>query len=194
MKKFVCGLLTGFILATMTAVFAASQINAYINTDIKINVDGEQLKTEIVSVTETQKNYASVRDIAESLGATVTWNQSTKTIDIVSNKSTESEVDTVNTTAQKTTNTTIEYDPETGLPVGAEWVDFKGCKAIKYDGHIYITENDLKVKYKLVYHGNNIYINHETGETITGDFIGPGKSLLVDNVVYVNIDLFNIGE
>ncbi len=194
MKKFVFGLIAGFILATMTTAFAMTQLSAYINPDIKININGESLKTEVVSVTETQKNYASVRDIAEALGATVTWNQKTKTIDIVSNKNKESEVDIVNTTTPKTTNT-IEYDPEAGLPVGAEWVDFKGCKAIKYNNKIYLSESDLKTKFDLVYRNDN-FVYTPTEQVIDGDFFGTGKSLLVGYTVYFATDLFGefIGE
>lgn len=196
MKKFLSGLLVGIILATMTTAFAASKITAYFNPDVKIRVDGVLLETEIVTVAEKQKNYTSVRDVAEALGATVEWNQETKTINITSK---ESEVDTVGIDTPKSTNTTIEYNPETGLPVGAEWVDFKDCKAISYNDKIYLSETDLAIKFNILYENNRDYryITYKHGEDkIEVDFYNRENYIDSGKGIYLNKDLFAefIGE
>lgn len=195
MKKFISGLVLGFILATMTTVFAVSQITAYFNPDIKININGTPLKTEIVSVDETQKNYVSVRDVAEALGATVTWDQKTKTIDITSK---ESEVDTVSTVTEKVTNTT-EYNSETGLPTGAEWVDFNGCKAIKYNNNIYILDIDLTERlgfYFKDYNNKTILTYSKDGRDVIIDISNKNNYLKVNSRFYLNYQLFDeiLGE
>lgn len=138
MKKFILGLITGLLLSTMTVSFAASKLTAYFNPDVKINIDGVPLKAEIVSVDETQKNYAPVRDVAEALGATVTWNQETKSIDIISK---ESEVSVVSNTAVNQ----VQYDYKTKLPINAEFVTYKNIEnAVKYNDIIYISSDDFR--------------------------------------------------
>jgi len=94
MKKFVSGLLAGIIIATSLVVMAATGIKeAYFNNAVKLIVDGKEIKTEIVTVTpEGQingKNYVSVRDLAEALGATVTWDGAKKEIQISTRTNTE---------------------------------------------------------------------------------------------------------
>lgn len=87
MKKFISGLLAGIMIASTLVVMAASGIKeAYFNEVIKLVVDGKVIDTEIVTVTpEGQangKNYVSARDLAEALGATVTWDGAKKEIQI----------------------------------------------------------------------------------------------------------------
>lgn len=189
MKKFISGLVLGFILATMTTVFAVSQITAYFNPDIKININGTPLKTQVVSVDETQKNYVSVRDVAEALGATVTWDQKTKTIDITSK---ESEVDTV---SNATAPTQIKYDETTGLPIGAKYIDYKDCKAVKYNNNIYISLIDLDEKYniksKYTLPDQKCFVLEKDNVLIKINYTSTENVIAGAGNVYFNINLFS---
>jgi len=94
MKKFVSGLLTGIIIASAFTAMAATGIKeAYFNDVIKLVVDGKVIDTEIVTVTSegqvNGKNYVSARDLAEALGATVTWDGAKKEIQISTRTNTE---------------------------------------------------------------------------------------------------------
>lgn len=191
MKKFVFGLIAGFILATMTTAFAMTQITAYFNPDIKININGTPLESEIVSVNETQKNYAPIRDIAEALGAYVEWNQATKTINITSKQDKESEVDTVNNT---TSPANIKYDETTGLPIGAKYTDYKDCKALEYNNNIYISLKDLDEKYniksKYTLPDQKCFVFEKDNELIKIDYTSTENVISGAGNVYFNINLF----
>jgi len=88
MKKLLSGILIGMIIATAFGVFAATLGNAYFNSQVKLMVNGKAVTTDILSATiagETNgKNYVSARDLAEALGATVTWDGATKTVKVAS--------------------------------------------------------------------------------------------------------------
>ena len=80
----------GFVFATV--IFTSKQnicalgqkVFAYFCDDYKIEIDGSELKlmdgTRILNYGD--RTYLSVRNIAESLGATVKWNEENKTISI----------------------------------------------------------------------------------------------------------------
>lgn len=85
MKKFFSGLLAGVLLMFSIVAFAAPNLKeSYVNETVKLIVNGKPIKTEIITAKiegqQFGKNYVSARDLAEALGATVTWEQDTQTI------------------------------------------------------------------------------------------------------------------
>lgn len=84
-KIFVMGFVSAAIIFSSKNIFALGQkVYAYFCDDYKIEIDGSELKlmdgTRILNYGD--RTYLSVRNIAESLGATVKWNEGNKTISI----------------------------------------------------------------------------------------------------------------
>lgn len=88
MKKFICGLLVGFMLAIGVTTYAVPEIkSAVFSPDIKLVVNGKQVDSEVVSVVTSDNpgymtNYVPARALAESLGATVTWDGKERVINV----------------------------------------------------------------------------------------------------------------
>jgi hypothetical protein len=132
----------------------------------------------------------------EKAGLNVTWNTMLNQEEITSNPTSEQiknvEVNTMSA------NTTIEYDPITGLPVGAELVmrDKNGIsyKTIEYNNKTYISESGLKI-YGFVYVSGGTFRNRTTGETVSINSFKE-NALSVDGTMYFDIRLFanKIGE
>jgi len=157
MKKYLSGLFTGIIIMFTVTSFASGTIkNAYFNQNIKVNLDEKQLDTELVTVElEGQPygtNYISTRTLAESLGATVSYDYATQTINIATNEpdktiiETESEVNTMpKDTENKPTRTT-----------------YKGYEAIEQDGITYVQPSyidELNITMDYSYSDNNIKLS-----------------------------------
>lgn len=151
MKKYLSGLLTGILITLTITAFAVSPIKeAYFNSEIKIvdSVKG-QLNTEIVTVVKdgdtAGRNYVSVADLSSALGKAVTWDGSTKTI----NLSTPTP-----TPAPSPSNTS-----------GIKKTTYKGVEAIEKDGIVYVAVSYLNL-YNLKYDANIITFS-KNNETIS---------------------------
>jgi S1-C subfamily serine protease len=85
MKKFFCGLICGMIIMLSISGYAITQITAQYNS-VKVTVDGTQVNTQVVAVTEqgqvNGRNYTSAADVARAMGGTAEWNGTTKTVEI----------------------------------------------------------------------------------------------------------------
>lgn len=82
MKKFIAGMLTGMLITTSLAAFAASTIRqAYFNDAVRLMVNGSTVNAEVLTVQKEGQSYASsyvgARALAEALGATVEWRNNT---------------------------------------------------------------------------------------------------------------------
>lgn len=89
MKKFISGLLIGAILMLTITTFAAGAIKeAWFNKEIKLEVDGKTVGTDMVTVilegSVDGTNYVSARALAEALGAKVEWDGKNKKILVTS--------------------------------------------------------------------------------------------------------------
>ena len=172
MKKFVCGLLVGIMLTLGITTYAIPEIKeAKFSPDIALVVNGERLDTEIVSVVTTDKpgymtNYVPARALAESLGATVTWNGKERVIS----------VDTVQLGEKTTAQSTSEKSSvNIQLP---SVIDVYGTKAVNG----LETKNALKAKgYDIVVAVNREYMQIvKDDKIIVGDIptlIGSGNKL-----------------
>lgn len=90
-KHLLIGLIVGMLVASGGQIFAASaieKVEAYINHDMTFTFDGEKkaLSDDYQVLVYKDKSYVPVRFVAENLGATVEWNDTTKVIALTSAK------------------------------------------------------------------------------------------------------------
>lgn len=77
MKKFISGLLVGFIIASSGFVFA--------NNPIKMIVNGAEINTDVPPQTIDGRAMVPARALSEALGAEVTWDAENHTV-LIENK------------------------------------------------------------------------------------------------------------
>lgn len=153
MKKFIAGFLVGAILFSLAPVSAAIEEFICYRADYKVIVNGsEYINTDLPILTYKGNTYAPFRSILEKAGLNVAWNAELGQAEVTSNP-TSAQINNVEGTTMSTTATTIEYDPVSGLPVGAEYTDNekdgKKYKTVSYNGNIYISSVDLKGIYEI---------------------------------------------
>ncbi|MFD0587837.1 stalk domain-containing protein [Paenibacillus sp. GCM10027627] len=90
MKKLTIGVtsfIAGAVIMSSMSVFAASpaiqKITANINNTILLKLNGEKVKTEQPVLTYNGRTYVYLKDIGELVGASVEWNNSDKSVEIV---------------------------------------------------------------------------------------------------------------
>ena len=162
-KIFVMGFATAAIIFSSKNIFALGQkVYAYFCDDYKIEIDGSELKlmdgTRILNYGD--RTYLSVRNIAESLGATVKWNEENKTISINKPKAEEKIVEkTVEKIVEVPSNKKTNYQK---LPIKLNkkscMVQINGFE--KKDGFAYIY---LDVKNKS---GESLNVNYDEAKII----------------------------
>jgi hypothetical protein len=88
MKKFICGLITGLLIAMPLVGFAATKNikKAIFNNDTSITIDGKPSSMQLVAVTlegdQNGSNYGPIRGIAEAMGGKIEYDPKAKNIDI----------------------------------------------------------------------------------------------------------------
>lgn len=90
-KHLLIGLVVGMLVASGGQIFAANaieKIEAYINHDMTFTFDGEKkmLPDDYKVLVYKDRLYVPVRFVAENLGASIDWNDTTKVIAITSAK------------------------------------------------------------------------------------------------------------
>lgn len=143
MKKFICGLIVGILLAFSVSLYASTvpQIKtAQFAPDIKLIVNGEAIDTPVVSVVTVENpgymtNYVPARAVAEELGATVTWDGKTRTISIDKVKETTEE--TARETASSTQSISVPQS-NADIPFPIYKVDETGLNVYNIrNGYLY---------------------------------------------------------
>lgn len=191
-KPYIAGILTGVLIASSISAFAAVKTlkSAQFNST-KIKVDGKFIAQNYPCLTvkthqdKYAKTYATPREIAEALGAKVNVDDKTNTINIISKEH-----------AAVLAAITPEFDEKTGLPYGATYAEYKGCKtAVKYKDTIYISTSDLKKYFNISVKNVNLYKNTETyGDIYTSIILDLGNkdNYFVDNkgMKYISVNLF----
>ncbi len=76
----------GIVIALAVLLVVATGIFAFADSVVKIFVDEKQLDTTVAPSIQNGSTVASVRDIAEALGASVMWDAETKSVRIESDK------------------------------------------------------------------------------------------------------------
>lgn len=87
MKKFILGLIVGITITASTSAFADTTlqtIEAYLNPSLPITLDGKQLSLNNVPITYQGTTYLPLRDTATIVGKDVNWNESTRTVELIS--------------------------------------------------------------------------------------------------------------
>lgn len=82
MKKFVLGLIVGICITIPASLYAENvqQITAYVNPNLKITIDGEQVDLGEPAILYNHRTYLPLRWIAENvMGMEVEWDQETQT-------------------------------------------------------------------------------------------------------------------
>jgi hypothetical protein len=98
MRKFLSGLIIGIMVSTIATAFAVSTIKeAYINPNVKITYNGQQVDTEVITAVKegdaNGSNYVPVRALSEAMGKTVSWDGETQTIRINDKIDTEAKIE-----------------------------------------------------------------------------------------------------
>lgn len=74
LKKILCGILSATMLITSAAIPAMA------DEDIKVTLDGKALSFDVPPQIINDRTMVPLRAIFEALGASVDWNQATKTV------------------------------------------------------------------------------------------------------------------
>jgi hypothetical protein len=130
-KGLIAGLIIGIGISFVTFTFASNSIvQAYFNSNITIQSNGKTINTPVLSVQTDDgvtSTYLPLRKVAESIGAIVDWNSSTKTANIITN----SEVPYMSDTTTNEITTTK--------------IDTSELKYIEINGEKYINPIDLTI-------------------------------------------------
>jgi hypothetical protein len=161
MKKFIMGFLVGAFIFVPASIFAASnieKIEAYINNDVKIEIDGKPFVSEFPILVYEKRTYLPLRTVGEDImGKSVDWDSETQTV-LMTSIISEEDAWPVNDTTQ-----TIESN--------VEETTYEGLKALISDGAIYFDLVDYNNKSNNLKWGfdsetNIIYLaGHKEGST-----------------------------
>jgi hypothetical protein len=151
-KQFVIGFLVGAILFSIAPVSAAIEEFICYKADYKVTINGSEFISEDLPILNYKGNtYAPFRPILEKAGLNVNWNAELGQAEVTST-TTNINLDEA---ANINTPTAIEFDPLTGLPIGAAYIEnekgVKKYKTIIYNDDIYIAAVDLKNLFGLDY-------------------------------------------
>jgi hypothetical protein len=207
LKKFrhlIIGFVLGALFFRVIPVGAAIQEYILYKSEVQLTVDGQEYNNpELPILNYKGYNYipaATFRDICNAIGVDFQWagqvNQiqlRTGNVPIEPNNVNESEVTNVPET------TTIQYDQTTGLPVGAEYIEYGDCeKAVSYNGKIFVSSSDLKWVFRLRWGGmiDTIASYTKDDKKVSIDVTDQSKCFGANSNMYYDIELFNelIGE
>lgn len=191
MKKFILGVIVGAMLFSIIPISATIEEYICYKADYKVMINGEEYISEDLPVLNYKGNtYAPFRSILEKAGLEVAWNAELGQAEVSSPTSAQN-----NNVEEETMS--IEYDSITGLPVGAEVIEYKRWKnAVNYNGNIYLSNVDLiseeiwvrpddeTHKFIIERNGNKTYIDIPTSsENIFLNIFGRP---------YCNVNLFGL--
>ena len=185
MKKFITGFLTAALLFTALPIGAAIEEYICYRADYKVMVNGEQYISEDLPILNYKgSTYAPFRSILEAAGLAVEWDAELNQAEVTAPDAPTKEVEA------------MEYDATTGLPVGAEHVDYKGCTtAIEYNGNTFMSRPDLSKYLGVKYEGLDVKTQTTTysngGESTIVDMTDPTKYFVTkQGTPYINVNQF----
>jgi serine protease Do len=148
-KQNAISFILGAAIMLPTAGYAANKITAQYN-DVKVTVDGEQVKTKVVGVVEQGqqdgRNFTSAADVAKAMGGTVAWNGVTKTVEI---KTPRTDLETVVANVKDSAVMIYAYNGSKLTMIGSGFV---------YDGNVVTAKHVIAGANKyIIYTDDSIY-------------------------------------
>ena len=182
-KQLVIGIVIGLLFIPISG-FAAAKLNIIANP-YPVIIDG--VKTKVDGYSINGSTYLKLTDFKKA-GLTVKFNETDKQIEITSvvsyTAAPQAKTESLTGSTSTMSAATITYDETTGLPVGATYTEYKGCKtAVLYNGNIYLTKGDLNHIFGIRYKSTNV--QNET--TMFGD---SSKDIVI-NLNDINSIFFN---
>ena len=126
-KYLLIGLVTGLIVATATFALAANPI--------KLIVNGQEIQCDVPPQNINGRVLVPARFVAESLGASVTWDAANNAVVITS-------VTPLAVEEKNISSPTVEAGEQ-----GVKETTFKGLKAIEVKGEVYFSKHEYESKY-----------------------------------------------
>jgi hypothetical protein len=126
-KYLLIGLVTGLIVATATFAMAANPI--------KLIVNGQEIQCDVPPQNINGRVLVPARFVAESLGASVTWDSTNNAVVITSGTPLVVE-------RKDVSSPTVEAGEQ-----GVKEITFKGLKAIEVKGEVYFSKHEYENKY-----------------------------------------------
>lgn len=126
-KYLLIGLVTGLIVATATFALAANPI--------KLIINGQEIQCDVPPQNINGRVLVPARFVAESLGASVTWDAANNAVVITS-------VTPLAVEEKSVSSPTVEEGEQ-----GVKETTFKGLKAIEVNGEVYFSKNEYESKY-----------------------------------------------
>jgi hypothetical protein len=131
-KQFIIGMIVGGLIISGIPVLAESGLKTIEVTynNIRITLNGKEIKTDVEPFQFSGRTFLPIRQVAEALGATVNWNSTTNTVEIVKSISVPAPMPTPTPIPKKEINTSITYEM---LARSAN--DYKG-ELVKFTGKV----------------------------------------------------------
>jgi hypothetical protein len=196
LKPYIAGFLTCLILlsAIFISGFAEDALTVLLNK-YPIFVNGQEVKISAYNINGF--TYLKLADVGKCFDASYKFNEAKKRIEI-DGSSTLLATEPLSSTSQSTIPR-IEIDKVTEKLIGAEYVEYQGCKeAVQYNNNIYFPwkqvypQLGISVK-KLEGYKSRFYKNDK--EYIF-DINTPNSCIFVNNEIHYNVIVFKdlIGE
>lgn len=151
MKKFTMGLVVGLLITMSISVYASGgleKITAYINNDVKVEIDGEKFTSEFPILVYEGRTYLPLRTVGEDiLDKVVDWDNDTQTV-LITPKINDKDVIGV-----------------TDVELRVEETTYKGLDAITADDETYFSTKSYEDKFAPVRWG----YDSETNEVFLAD-------------------------
>jgi Copper amine oxidase N-terminal domain. len=85
MRKFLIGFIVGVLLMVPVTAFGASKIEALLYPNLKVTVDGKQVKLDSTPIVAEGRTYLPLRELGEKvMGMEVNWDQDSQTVSLIS--------------------------------------------------------------------------------------------------------------
>lgn len=154
MKKFICGLVTGVVIASVIGVGAVGMWDniAVLKNDIKIVVDGQEIQTDNFLYNDT--TYVPLRAVSSALGETVEYDEVANTAYIGERKDSETMIKSKYTPTQEIDNFFICFENGTYYILAQYIIDLAENKGLKTN----VDELIMNDKLELVIDGKTWYM------------------------------------
>jgi hypothetical protein len=198
-KQFIAGFVTCAILLSAIFITGFAEGITVLPNPYPVTINGVEITVEAYNINGF--TFLKLADVGKAIpNTTIKFNEIDKRIEINSAGS-------VNPTSEQTTSTeevsllstatAIEYDTTTGLPVGAEIIEYKRWKnAVRYNDNIYLSNSTLAgagIFVRADVKANTITIERN-GSTTKIDIPTTPENIFLNRAdrAYCNVNLFGL--